>query len=201
MNSFKTEKGTEIPIGQIKGKDYLEVKWRLVWFREERETWSIQTEFISHTDDAAFAKATIRDESGNIMATAHKYEDVRGFGDFREKAETGAIGRALALVGYGTQFAPELEEGDKRIVDAPIERNKKVIEKHFGPQPPENPSDYEAHERAAVAMEAQAQTPLGEYVVPLGQYSKGKMLKEMRPEDIIGPAEYLQADAEKPGNS
>jgi hypothetical protein len=36
-----------------------------------------------------------------------------------EKAETGAIGRALALIGYGTQFAPEMDEED-RIVDSPV---------------------------------------------------------------------------------
>jgi ribosomal protein S27AE len=36
-----------------------------------------------------------------------------------EKAETGSVGRALSLCGYGTQFASELEEG-QRIVDAPI---------------------------------------------------------------------------------
>ncbi|HTD18454.1 MAG TPA: hypothetical protein VK667_02885, partial [Ktedonobacteraceae bacterium] len=38
-----------------------------------------------------------------------------------EKAETGAIGRALAALGYGTQFAPELNE-EHRIVDSPVER-------------------------------------------------------------------------------
>ena len=38
-----------------------------------------------------------------------------------EKAETKAVGRALAMLGYGTQFAPELDEGE-RIVDSPVER-------------------------------------------------------------------------------
>ena len=36
-----------------------------------------------------------------------------------EKSETGAIGRALANLGYGTQFAPDLDEQD-RIVDSPV---------------------------------------------------------------------------------
>jgi hypothetical protein len=35
---------------------------------------------------------------------------------------SGAIGRALAALGYGTQFAPELDE-QHRIVDSPVERN------------------------------------------------------------------------------
>jgi hypothetical protein len=35
------------------------------------------------------------------------------------KAETKAVGRALAMLGYGTQFAPEMDEGE-RIVDSPV---------------------------------------------------------------------------------
>ena len=38
--------------------------------------------------------------------------------DYFEKAETKAIGRALAMLGYGTQFAPELDEAE-RVVDTP----------------------------------------------------------------------------------
>ena len=34
-------------------------------------------------------------------------------------AETGAIGRALALCGYGTQFSTELEESN--VVDSPVD--------------------------------------------------------------------------------
>jgi hypothetical protein len=42
--------------------------------------------------------------------------------DFGPKAETGAIGRALAALGFGTQFAIELSEDD-RIVDTPVDRS------------------------------------------------------------------------------
>lgn len=121
MSIHKTVKGTELPISSIKGKPYLEVKYRLVWFREERPEWRIETELISLKPDACLAKATIKDNNGNIMSQAHKYEDVKGFSDFIEKSETGAIGRALALVGYGTQFcADELDEGN-RLADAPAQ--------------------------------------------------------------------------------
>jgi hypothetical protein len=52
-------------------------------------------------------------------------EDIKGFGDYLEKAETGAYGRALGALGYGTQFAPEFDEvvdgvENPRIVDAPV---------------------------------------------------------------------------------
>lgn len=52
-----------------------------------------------------------------------KHEDALGFEDYLEKALTGAVGRALPLIGIGTQFARELDEGD-RIVDAGIDKTK-----------------------------------------------------------------------------
>ena len=107
QKTFKTPKGTELPLLDFKGKDYLEVKYRLVWFREEKPNWTIETEFVSVTDKSAFARASVKDESGKIISTSHKYEDLQGFRDFIEKAETGAIGRALALLGFGTQFCAD----------------------------------------------------------------------------------------------
>jgi hypothetical protein len=58
---------------------------------------------------------------GNITKRARMQKTERGvdFPDYVEKAGTGAVGRALAAIGYGTQFAPELDE-QHRIVDAPV---------------------------------------------------------------------------------
>jgi hypothetical protein len=107
---------------KIRGNDYLQVQWRLVWLRDEHKDWGIETEIINSAPGAAQVKATIKDEKGRILATAHKMETKAGFGDYLEKAETGAIGRALAMCGYGTQFTgDELDEG-VRIVDAPVVR-------------------------------------------------------------------------------
>ena len=50
-----------------------------------------------------------------------------------EKAETKAVGRALAMLGYGTQFAAdELDEGE-RIADTPIDRTPKPAQKPVQP--------------------------------------------------------------------
>lgn len=110
---------------KLKGKDYLEVKFRLVWFREDHPAesgWGINTSIVQFDEKQGTVKATITDPEGRIAATGTKQEVPKDFGDYLEKAETGAIGRALALLGYGTQFAPEMEEG-QRIVDSPVERN------------------------------------------------------------------------------
>ena len=111
-------------LSKIKGKDYLEVKWRLVWFREDHPDYEIDTEFIELDIDQGIAvcRAVIKDNESRQLACGSKTEYKASFFDYVEKSETGAIGRALATLGYGTQFAPELEEGD-RIVDSPTDIN------------------------------------------------------------------------------
>lgn len=105
----------------LKGKtDYLPVSARLVWFRMERPDWSVVTTPVKIDMECNFAifAAEIRDTEGRVIATGHKMETLKDFGDFIEKSETGAIGRALALCGFGTQFAPDFDE-KHRIVDTP----------------------------------------------------------------------------------
>lgn len=117
----KTPKGTLLPLMNLKGKDYLQVAHRLIWFREEEPQSGIETKPLMLDDEKAVFQATIT-RDGKIVAMATKREDKRSFADFTEKAETGAIGRALALLGYGTQFTlPDLDEGE-RLADAPVER-------------------------------------------------------------------------------
>jgi transposase-like protein len=105
----------------LRGKKYLEVKWRLVWFREEHQDYTIQTELVNFDPENhhAIFKATISNNEQRPLSSGYGSESARDFRDYIEKAETKAVGRALAMLGYGTQFAPEMEEGE-RIVDAPI---------------------------------------------------------------------------------
>jgi hypothetical protein len=112
---------------KVTGKDYLEVKFRLHWFRLEHAAWDIRTE-IAHLDlekGIALVRADIFDEKGNHKSSGLKMEIKSNFGDYAEKAETGAIGRALAALGYGTLQTFDLEEGIEkgRIADAPVSLN------------------------------------------------------------------------------
>ena len=113
---------------KLKGKDYLQVMWRLCWFREEKPGWCIDTQLVSHEGDSAVFCAKILDEEGAMKSSGAGRESKRDFGDYLEKAETKAVGRALAMLGYGTQFAPEMEEGE-RIVDAPVKPSNKAAER------------------------------------------------------------------------
>ena len=104
----------------LKGKKYLPVAARLQWFREEHADWGIITsaEVLEFEQGYAVFRASILNAEGRIIATATKAETRKDFMDFAEKAETGSIGRALAFCGYGTQFAQDLEEGE-RLADTP----------------------------------------------------------------------------------
>lgn len=115
---------------KLKGKEYLQVMWRLVWFREEKPNWCIDTMLVSHEDESAVFCAKILDENGVQKASGYGSESKRDFSDYLEKAETKAIGRALAMLGYGTQFAPELDEGE-RIVDSPVKKPAHVNTVHI----------------------------------------------------------------------
>jgi hypothetical protein len=103
----------------LKGKDYLEVKWRLVWVRDEHPDAVISTDLIAHSDTHAIFKATVVLPNG-ASATGYGSEDTKGFPDFLEKAETKALGRALAALGYGTQFCDDMVYSAEQVVDAPV---------------------------------------------------------------------------------
>lgn len=110
-------------MSQLSGKDYLEVKWRLVWFRDEHPSGAIRTEVVSMTP--LLVKATVLDENGRFLSDGHASAKLPASGkavwsgrEF-EKAETAAIGRALAHAGYGTQFDAD-DEADY-LADSPVE--------------------------------------------------------------------------------
>jgi hypothetical protein len=219
MRSYKTAKGTELPLLNLRGKQYLEVKFRLVWFREDHPDWSIETELKSVTDVSAYARASIKDEKGRLIATSHKFESIQGFPDFIEKAETGAIGRALALIGYGTQFcADELDEG-KRIVDAPVATKEKAkpTTENVGAEAKataaENSDEESESSSADIPVEITAEQaeeeeqPEGvvsdpsQYRISFGRKYKGKRLKEIPKKELEGYLKWLETSAVRDGTT
>lgn len=106
---------------KLDGKDYLEVKWRLLWLRTEHPDAVIATELEKHEAGMALFKAKITLPDGG-EATGWGSETVSDFGDYIEKAETKALGRACAALGYGTQFCDDFDFHDKPV-DAPVKRS------------------------------------------------------------------------------
>lgn len=118
------------------GGKYLKARDRIVWMRGEPEQhpdWTIDTipeEIVRGTYKSkneveggyARIRANVYDETGRLISSGTKTEFSERFMDFVEKAETGAIARALAVAGYGTEAALDLDEGleAERIADAPV---------------------------------------------------------------------------------
>ncbi len=127
-------------------KDYLPVAARLQWFREQCPDGVIETEMllldldreveatisvwnaekrrsekvVKRAKGICIFKATVWTKCG--CATGTKQENAASFDDFIEKSETGAIGRALAGLGFGTvNCGDELDE-QERVVDSPVVR-------------------------------------------------------------------------------
>lgn len=115
---------------QIKTKwgsqEYLKVQWRLVWFREVNPHGDIETQLVQLDLERGFAlfKAIVTDGQGGT-ASGHGSETRTDFDDYIEKAETKAVGRGLAMLGYGTQFTSEFDE-EERIVDSPVSGEERV---------------------------------------------------------------------------
>jgi len=126
----------------LHGRDYLEVKWRLLWLRTEHPESIIETELVKHGGGLALFRARVAVPGGGT-ATGWGSETADDFEDFIEKAETKALGRALAALGFGTQFCEDFDfsaerqerrrsearerkqpasKGAERVVDAPVSR-------------------------------------------------------------------------------
>jgi len=130
---FETEKGTLLPLLNLRGKPYLTIAQRLVWLDERFDRYTIDMEYLKLEEDYAVAQSTVTifDNEGNVLrkATSAKKETQKDFPDFVEKAGTGACGRALACIGIGTQFCiQDLDEGN-RLADAPVPIAEKADKK------------------------------------------------------------------------
>lgn len=175
MEFFTTPKGTELPFLDLRGKSYLQIAFRLVWMREEHPDWSITTEPVTLDAKYALFKATITDNNGRVLATAHGREDYAHFADAIEKSETKAVGRALAMCGYGTQFAPELDEQD-RIADSPIEKKKSKPE--------------------AIKPKTHTASQNTQYIIPFGKF-KGLTIEAIPLPDLNNYMNYIEAKAKE----
>lgn len=103
MKRYDKKKGKDV------FTDYLQVPGRVLLLRIDHPDWGIDTELLQINETGATMKAMVRNEAGVLLATGHAYVTTAGSDKFSgrivEKAETSAIGRALAHAGYGTDEA------------------------------------------------------------------------------------------------
>ena len=90
----------------IKGKAYAEVNQRIKAFRMVYPNGTIQTEMLSNNDGICVFKACVYDnDEALLLGTGHAYEkESSSFinkTSYIENCETSAVGRALAMAGFG----------------------------------------------------------------------------------------------------
>ena len=126
---------------------YLPVTARLLWLRADHPDAQLITEALRLDEKSAVFKATVT-LPGGAVAVGHGSETAGDFGDFIEKAETKAIGRALTALGYGTEFAegqddPTLAAATEVLPAAPPSRPAEPIAlpATTAPQPPAPPTN------------------------------------------------------------
>lgn len=134
-------------------QDYLPVSARMAWLRSVHPEAVVETECLRDTADSAAFKATIT-IPGHGAATGHGDETQADFRDFYCKAETKALGRALAVLGFGTlQAGDELDSGDQPVATPARTRaqspqssptSRPAAAPQGGGPPPYNQGEYDA---------------------------------------------------------
>lgn len=93
----------------IRGKEYAEVSQRIMAFWELFPNGRIVTELLQDSGDRCVFKATAFDSFGNPMATGHAFEVKTSSNvnktSYMENCETSAVGRALGILGIGSDGA------------------------------------------------------------------------------------------------
>jgi hypothetical protein len=91
----------------IKGKEYITVNERLIYFRKQAifKGWRIVEDLIDLNEKEGVFKVSIVDKDDNIIASAHaqEYRDSSYINktSFLENGFTSALGRALGYLGIG----------------------------------------------------------------------------------------------------
>jgi len=184
----------------LKGQQYLDVKWRLVWLSEECPHYRISTELIKYVPEEKMwifkARVDIFDDNGQLIKSAEGtgQETEKDFPSGPcEKAETKALGRALAHIGFGTQFATELDEGD-RVVDGPVAKpTAQVAQRTAQPEATQvQQSPISVAQLKSILVGLLAKDPEGAGKIP-------KLVEDMTEAELVKTTEWLRARASRKG--
>lgn len=119
----------------LKGKDYAQVKDRIIEFRTDNPNGLIETTPTIRPDGQVMFKARIlkdKGEANSAESTGHSLGANKGDKEF-EKLETIAVGRALALLGYSSSgeiaSSEEMEEFEDYKQSKHVEMIAAMLEK------------------------------------------------------------------------
>ena len=114
----------------IKGKPYVTVDERLIYFRQHYPNYALVSEVIDKTDNTILIKAIVLDANDRVVATglAEEEKDSTYINktSYVENCETSAWGRALANFGIGIN-AGSVASADEVNVAIAKQNGKKVL--------------------------------------------------------------------------
>lgn len=132
MNFETTDKSLKSKAISIKGKDYVLVADRIIYFNEKYPTGSVTTEIVRYESKQVIIKATIKPEVDSSRIFTGYSQAIEGEGFINktsalENAETSAVGRALAMMGIGVidsiASVDEIKKAENtaKIIDKKVE--------------------------------------------------------------------------------
>ena len=137
---------------EVKGKNYTCVAARISAFRELCPVGTISTEILSLADGVVTMKTTITDENGKVLATGMAQEKETSSyinkTSYIENCETSAVGRALGMLGIGSD---EQMASAEEVANA-INNQNKQQEKQDTQAPAKTKEEAEA-EKARIQKE------------------------------------------------
>jgi|TARA_R110001632_G_scaffold29145_4_gene77542 hypothetical protein len=111
---------TQLKSVNIKGKQYVEVNERLIYFRNNYPNFSLTSQVLEKTDKSILILATITNADGKIISTGMAEEEKGSTfinkTSYVENCETSAWGRALANFGIGLDTSVASAEEVKNAI-------------------------------------------------------------------------------------
>lgn len=114
----------------LQGKDYFKPRGRLLWFRWQHPApeGRLTTDFLHVGDHTIVTVSVWVDGTVIAMGSATVREWSKGDAPRDvEKAETAALGRALAHAGFGTEQAFDMDDSD-HLSDSPVAPQESAID-------------------------------------------------------------------------
>lgn len=130
----------------IRGKEYIEVKDRVIQFNKDYKNGSIKTEIIEQIEDLITMRAIVTPDTDKperiFTGTAQEWKNdpksMVNKTSFVENCETSAVGRALALMGIGVvdsiASVEELQIAKNKEIKQRIERAEENFQESFKPK-------------------------------------------------------------------
>jgi galactitol-specific phosphotransferase system IIB component len=117
----------------IKGKQYAEVNQRIKAFRMCYPNGCIKTDVVSIENGICIMKASIYDEHNGLLGTGTAYEKENSTfinkTSYIENCETSAVGRALAMCGFGIDTSIASKEEVENAIAQQEEEKQEQEEK------------------------------------------------------------------------